>query len=78
MARTTNIYKLDRRDIEEKLVLATVLGDVDTATTIDHFCKIFVIPLDTDRISARMGDLNNLKEAILEMQVKATKKAPAK
>ncbi len=78
MPRKTNIYKLDRRDIEEKLVLATVLGDVEMATTIEHFCTEFSIPLDEDRVASRMTDLNTLKAAIEENAVTKAKKTPAK
>ncbi len=78
MPRKTNIYKLDRRDIEDKLVLATVLGDTETAITIESFCEIFVIPLDDERVASRMTELNTLKAAIEKMSVVKDKKLKIK
>ena len=78
MPRKTNIYKLDRRDIEEEFVLASVLGKPDVTTTIDHFCELFSIPLDQERIKSRYADLYALKQAILEAEKTDGKKAVAK
>lgn len=65
MARQTNIYKLDRRDIQEQLALSIVLDKEHQMVTIQHFCGMFSIPLDQDVVDKRVASLNQLKELII-------------
>lgn len=65
MARQQNIYKVDRRDIQEQLALAAVLGNTEKLDIINGFCELFSIPTDDDVITQRIADLTLLRDAIL-------------
>jgi hypothetical protein len=74
MARQTNIYKIDRRDVQEKLALTSVLDQAHEMEVILHFCDMFSIPLDQDVVNQRVADLTLLRDAILAQSQKVKPK----
>jgi len=50
MARAQQIFKLDKREIEDTLALALALKDSPKVDYISQFCKDFAIPLDAVNI----------------------------
>lgn len=74
MARPTNVFKIDRRDVQEQYALAAVLKNEEHSKAIRVFCRLFSIILDEDAIRARTKDLNTLRSLILAEDKKTSKK----
>ncbi len=74
MPRQTNVYKLDRRDVQDQVALAVVLGDKEKETLIRDFCGFFSIPLDENAIQVKVADLCMLRDLILAQSKKPNKK----
>lgn len=64
MARTQQIFKIDKRDVEDTIALSLALGEAEKTEHIRAFCRLFALPLDAVNIKVKQDNYDRVVKAV--------------